>query len=225
MLKTIFWLSAVLALVSFTGAACGSGSSSDKDKDKTSGKQMTAQEKQALTEVKGALTNFANVKSFKVVLVAQVLQPSGMITSSTFTYDFVPPDRYQLYTGPTAGITRVVGSETFTYDRPSDRWMLLTDYSGPAYQGFNKLFDAKTMAAIAESLGDSATVTKASTDTVEGKICQLYVLTDEPTQNKTDLCIADNLPLRFVYHVGSLTTTAVFSAYNTNIEIERPKTN
>src|SRR6266545_5887179 len=103
MLKTIFWLSVLVAFVAVTGAACGSGSSSDKDKDKVSdsGKQMTAQEKQALTEVQAALMNFANVKSFKVAIVAQVLQPSGMITNSTFTYDFVPPDRYQLYTGPT----------------------------------------------------------------------------------------------------------------------------
>jgi hypothetical protein len=223
MLKAISRMAVIAALlVMGTTVACGSGSSSE---DKTASKGLPGQDDQALRTVQAALTNFATVKNFKVVMTAQVRQPNGMIGGASFTYDFVQPDRFQLYTGPTAGITRVVGNETFAYDRPTDKWTLLTDYSGSAYDGYNKLFESKRLNDIAKSMGETTTVVKGATETVEGKTCQVYVLTDQPTQNKTDMCIADNLPLRFIYHVGDLTTTAVFSNYNANIEIDRPKTN
>jgi hypothetical protein len=82
------------------------------------------------------------------------------------------------------------------------------------------------MSDLAKSMADTATVAKGASETVEGKTCQLYVITDTATQNKNDMCIADNLPLRFVFRTtDGLTTTAVFSNYNTNIEIERPRIN
>ena len=68
----------------------------------------------------------------------------------------------------------------------------------------------------------TATVEKKATDTINGKTCQAYVLTVVATGNTTDVCIADNYPLRLVYHTGKLDTTAVFSDFNGNIVIDRP---
>ena len=147
MLRPIYAMAAIAALLAIGAAiACGSSSSSD---EKTAGKGIPGQDNQALSAVQAALTNFATVKNFKVVMTAQVRQPNGMIGGASFTYDFVPPDRFQLYTGPTAGITRVVGNETFAYDRPTDKWSVITDYSGSAYDGFNRLFDSKRMTDLA----------------------------------------------------------------------------
>ena len=224
MLKRTYWLAATVALISIAlTAACGSGSSSEKDK--SAGNTATAQDKQTIAEVKEAFLNLAAAKTFKIAIVAQVRPPTGMITNSIFTYDFVPPDKYQLYTGPTANITRQVGGETFSYDRMRDQWSVLADYSGPSFPGLSRLTDAKRMTEAANAIGTTASVSKGGTDTIEGKTCQLYVLTDGPSQNKTDMCIADKLPLRFVYHSGDLSTTVVFSAFNTDIQIDRPKTN
>ncbi|HLF76190.1 MAG TPA: hypothetical protein VJB57_01755 [Dehalococcoidia bacterium] len=218
MLRNTYWIIAITASIGLvTAIACGSDS---KKPDPT----PAAQANPALTEVQAALNNFANLKNFRATFAAQNKSASGTISAVAFTYDVVTPDKYQLYTGPTAGITRVVGKETFSYDRAKDEWTLLTDYSGAAYEGYNRLFDAKTMTDISKSLAETATVTKGSTDTVEGKTCQLYVITDNKSGNKTDMCVADNLPLRFIYHTGELNTTAVFSNYNTNIAIDRPKT-
>lgn len=215
----IYWLLAIAASVALVAAvSCGSSS-------KKSNATPVAKASPELTEVQTALSNFAALKNFKATFAAQNKAANGTISATAFTYDVVPPDKYQLYTGPTAGITRVVGNETFSYDRPTDKWTLLTDYSGSAYDGYNRLFDPKTMKDISASLGETATVTKGATDTVDGKTCQLYVITDKESGNKTDMCIADSLPLKFVYHTGDLMTTATFSNFNTNVDIDRPKTN
>jgi hypothetical protein len=174
----------------------------------------------AVAEIKGAMQNFAAAKSFRAQIAAQVAQPSGGVNTIQFLYTFVPPDRYELSSNPNSA-TRVVGGETFA--RTGDTWALLKEWSGDEYAGANRLFDQKTLNQWNENIGKTSTVEKTGTETVDGKQCQLYVLTDTPTGNKTDVCVAENLPLRMVYHFGQLNTTVLFRDFNTNIVLDRPK--
>jgi len=173
----------------------------------------------AVTEIKAVMQNYAAAKSLRAQISAQVARPDGTVNTIQFVYEFVPPDRYELSSNPTSS-TRVVAGETFA--RTGTTWALQKEWSGSEYGGMNHLFDQKIMNQWNESIGKTSTVAKGATDTLDGKQCQLYVLTDTPTGNKTDVCVADNYPVRMVYHFGSLLTTVLLKDFNTNIVIERP---
>jgi hypothetical protein len=79
------------------------------------------------------------------------------------------------------------------------------------------------MSDLAKEIGVTATVAKGSTESVNGKTCQQYKLTVTSTGNTTDVCVADKLPLKLVYHTGKLDTTATFSDYNGDIKIDKPQ--
>ena len=57
--------------------------------------------------------------------------------------------------------------------------------------------------------------TKGGTDTVAGKRCQVYSI---PT---TEICLADDLPLRIVITSGTTKTTIVFTSFD-NVDIKAP---
>jgi len=204
-------LSAIVLLL----VACG-GSNGGDDK-KSNGKPVDA----SVTEVRNAFKNLAKVKAVRADITAQQIGANGQVANSVFKYDFVPPDRYQL-TSSTGTISRVVNGDLYSF--ANNVWMKLPEYSGTDYEGFDHFFNPKFMDELANEIGNSATVEKKATDTINGKTCQAYVLTVVSTGNTTDICLADNYPLRIVYHTGKLDTTAVFSDFNANIVIDRPPT-
>ncbi|GEM_PF-4683347 len=173
----------------------------------------------AVTEIKAVMANYAAAKSLRAQISAQVARPDGTTNTLEFVYSFVQPDRYESSSNPNTS-TRVVGNETFS--RSGSTWTLQKEWSGSDYDGMNRLFDQKTMNQWNESIGKTSTVAKGATDAVDGKQCQLYVLTDTPTGKKTDVCVADNYPIRMVYHFGALNTTVLLKDFNTSIAIERP---
>lgn len=196
-------------------AACGSGQSSEAKN------KPPQQDQVAVNEVKSTFINLSNAKSFRALLSAQTLRPDGTQGLSEFLYEFVLPDKYQLAVPGSATATRVVGSETFS-KAANGTWSLIPEYSGSDYAGYNKLFDQKTVAALMEEVGKTATVTKGAMDSIEGKQCQVYTVTDTPTQKTTDICIADRLPVRIIYNFGQLKTTVVFRDFGASIDLSRP---
>jgi len=202
------------AFVLLLAACVGSNGGDDK---KSNAKPVDA----SVTEVRNAFKNLAKVKAVRADITAQQIGANGQVANSVFKYDFVPPDRYQL-TSSTGTISRVVNGDLYSF--ANNVWMKLPEYSGSDYEGFDHFFNPKFMDGLAEEIGTSASVEKKATDTINGKSCQAYVLTVVSTGNTTDICIADNYPLRIVYHTGKLDTTAVFSDFNANIVIDRPPT-
>ena len=146
-----------------------------------------------MTEVRNAFKNLAKVKAVRAEITAQQIGANGQVANSVFKYDFVPPDRYQL-TSSTGGISRVVNGDLYSF--ANNVWTKLPEYSGKDYEGFDHFFNPKFMDGLAEEIGTTATVEKKATDTINGKTCQAYVLTVVSTGNTTDVCIADNYPLR-----------------------------
>jgi hypothetical protein len=191
--------------------ACG-GSEGGTDKKVTPTSQ-------AVTDVRNAFKNLAKVKTVRADITSQQIGANGQIGNSVFKYDFVPPDRYQL-TSSSGSISRVVNGDLYSF--ANNVWTKLPEYSGKDYEGFDHFFNPKFMDELANEIGTTATVEKKATDTINGKTCQAYVLTVVSTGNTTDVCIADNYPLRLVYHTGKLDTTAVFSDFNANIVIDKP---
>jgi hypothetical protein len=199
-------------------AACG-GSDNSKSTTTPTAKMAPGQDAQAVKDVQAAFQNLSAVKALRAEISAQQVQANGNVAASVFKYDFVPPDRYQL-TSSTGGITRVIGDETFAF--ANNAWTRLADYSGTDYAGFDHFFNPKLMSQLAKEIGGTATVAKGSTDTVNGKSCQMYTLTVISTGNTTEVCIADKYPARLVYHTGKLDTVATFSDINGNVQIDRP---
>jgi hypothetical protein len=201
------------ALLLLTGACGGSEGGSAKQSNDP---PVDA----AVLEVRNAFKNLAKVKAVRAEISAQQRAASGQINLTMFKYDFVPPDRYQL-TSATGTISRVVGDELFAF--ANGTWTRLPEYSGADYAGFDHFFNPKFMDELANEIGKTATVAKKGTEMVNGKSCQAYVMTVVATGNTTDVCIADNYPLRLVYHTGPLDTTAVFSDFNGDVKIDRPQ--
>ena len=74
-----------------------------------------------------------------------------------------------------------------------------------------------------DDLGATTVVTKGSTDTVNGKRCQVYAIKDTADPTSTgDVCIADNLPQRLKVNFGGGSATITFSDFNANINIQKP---
>src|SRR5215204_5371826 len=192
--------------------ACGGSQGGD---DKKNAKPVDS----SVTEVRNAFKNLAKVKAVRAEITAQQIGANGQVANSVFKYDFVPPDRYQL-TSATGTISRVVNGDLYSF--ANNVWMKLPEYSGSDYEGFDHFFNPKFMDELANEIGTTASVEKKATETINGKTCQAYVLTVVSTGNTTDVCIAENYPLRIVYHTGKLDTTAVFSDYNGNFVIDRP---
>ena len=209
---------ALVTAVCVALAGCGSGGSK-ADKTPTTQAGIPGQDPQAVQDVQVAFRNLAAVKSLRADLAAEVMQANGNVTTSRFTYEFVPPEKYQLIS-TTNSITRVVGSETFS--RTADGVWSKDPFSGPQYEGYNHLFESKFLLEAAKQIGVTAKVVKAGLDKAGDTQCQMYTLTDLPTQNSTDICIANAYPVRMVFHAGALSTTALLRDFNAPIEIDRP---
>ncbi len=206
---------AFAAAVLLFATACGGSDDSQKTP-----KLAPGQDANDVKAVQNAFLNLSKVKAVTADITAQQVGANGQVANSVFKYNFVPPDRYELISA-SGGISRVVGDELFSF--ANNTWTRQNDYSGADYAGFDHFFNPKFMADLANEIGASATVKKGSTDTVNSKSCQQYTLTVTSTGNTTDVCIADNYPLKLVYHTGKLDTTATFSNYNGDIKIDRPQ--
>jgi hypothetical protein len=210
--KIAFVMAAALLVLA---AACGGSGKSTN----ASAKLAPGQDEADVKALRDAFTHLSTVKAVTADIVAQQVGANGQVANSVFKYNFVPPDRYELISS-TGGISRAVGDELYTF--ANNVWTRQADYSGADYAGFDHFFNPKFMAGLADEIGTSATVKKGSTDTVNNKSCQQYTLTVTSTGNTTDVCIADNYPLKLVYHTGKLDTTATFSNYNGDIKIDKP---
>ena len=206
------------AILAGLAVACGSGSSASKTPTPQPG--IPGQDPQAVKDVQTAFQNLAKIKTLRIDFAAETRNATtGAVGAAHFVYEFVPPDRYQLIS-TTGSVTRVVGSETFS--GTADGVWSKDPFSGPQYEGANNLFEPKFLNAASAQIGVSAKVVKGATDKVNDTSCQGYVMTDLPTGNTTDVCIASGYPAKMAFHSGGLTTTAVILDINKPIQIERP---
>jgi outer membrane lipoprotein-sorting protein len=220
--KTAFLAGLVLCL--FVAIGCGGGSK-DKSSGGTkqtpaSGVESTAQPAQTRpagaaasdTELAAFISAFTKVKSFKATMT---IEAGPGQPKQEGTMEVILPDKYYLkFTGAAASDSFEIisiGNDLYTKFGPS--W---TKQSGG---GIGRIFDPKQISDLAAA---SKNYTKGGTDTVNGKKCQLY--TQSEGGSTTELCIADNLPLRVVTSGsgGSGKTTLLFSDYDKVGDIKAP---
>ncbi len=103
-----------------------------------------------------------------------------------------------------------------TYIKQNGTWIKVpatTGSSGP-------LFDTSSLQDTIKA-AQNAAVTKGGTDTVNGQKCQLFTYTDTSSNNKVEVCVADNLPLRVVQDDGESVSTTTFD-FKSTIDIKAP---
>ncbi len=218
--KSAFFAGLVVALV----IAVGCGGSDNKDKSSSNNQDQPAAQSTAAqsgsggnTDLSGFVDAFTKVKSFKAVIT---VDPAAGQQKQEGTMEVVLPDKYHLSFTSTGGAGSAVASGNFEiisigsdlYTKLGNNWM---KQSGG---GIGRIFDPKQISDLASA---SKNYTKGGTDTVNGKKCQVYTQTEGSTS--TELCIADNLPLRVVTSgSGSAKTTLVFSDYDKVGDIKAP---
>jgi hypothetical protein len=126
--------------------------------------------------------------------------------------EYVAPNRYH-FTINAAGLGSLelisIGSDSYT--KLGTTWM---KQSGG---GLGQLFDVES---ITDAVSNLDGYTKGGTANVNGKNCQLYSRT--VAAETEEICVADDLPVRFVNQSGTEKVTVVFSDFNANITINAP---
>jgi hypothetical protein len=217
--KTAFLAGLVVALVIAVG--CGGD---DKDKSSSNNQDQPPAQGTASqsgsggnSDLSGFVDAFTKVKSFKAVIT---VDPAAGQQKQEGTMEVVLPDKYHLSFTSTGGAGSAVGGGNFEiisigsdlYTKLGNNWM-----KQPG-GGIGRIFDPKQISDLASG---SKNYTKGGTDTVNGKKCQVYTQTEGSTT--TELCLADNLPLRVVTSgSGSAKTTLVFSDYDKVGDIKAP---
>ena len=151
------------------------------------------------------LTNFSNSKKWR----AEIKDSSDPTSNGTFEY--VAPDKFHV----TLSNYEIISIGSDTYIKQGATWVKVpaTGSSGP-------LFDTSSLQDTI-SAAQSASVTKGGTDTVNGTKCQIYTYTDTASNNKVEVCVADNLPVRVVQDDGESVSTTTFD-FKSNIDIKAP---
>ena len=192
-----------------TGAASSSGASGSTAPKTATGSTGASNNGGGATgdtgELIKVLKNLASAKSWK----ASVQDSSDPSSSGTLEYQ--APDKFHV-TFPDYEIISL-GSDT--YIKQGDSWLKVpsTGASGP-------LFDTNSFQDTIDA-AQTASVTKGGTDTVNGTKCQLYNYTDTASNDKVQVCVADDLPLRVVQNDGESTSTTTFD-FKTAINIKAP---
>ena len=184
-----------------TGSAASTGSTGSKSTGASTGSAANGNTAVLVT----VLTNFANAKSWS----AQIKDSSDPTSNGTFQY--VAPDKFHV----TLSDYEIISIGNDTYIKQSGTWVKVpaTGASGP-------LFDTSSLKDTI-SAASTAAVTKGGTDTVNGTKCQLYTYNDTESNNKIEVCVADNLPVRVVQDDGESVSTTIFD-FKSNIDIKAP---
>ncbi len=151
------------------------------------------------------LTNFANSKSWSAVI------KDSADPTSNGTFQYVAPDKFHV----TLSDYEIISIGSDTYIKQSGTWIKVpaTGASGP-------LFDTSSLQDTI-SAAQNSSVTKGGTDTVNGTKCQIYTYTDTASNNKVEVCVADNLPVRVVQDDGESVSTTTFD-FKSSIDIKAP---
>jgi hypothetical protein len=162
--------------------------------------------------VNDALQNLAKQKSFK----GKVSIEGGQLKGDG-TFDALPPDKFHLtFGGGALGNLELISIGDTTYTKTGGAWA--KSATGSAGIGI----DPTSLTKQVQTISKTAKVTKGGTDKVNNKTCQLYSMDDPQTKSTTELCIADNLPQRFVASGASSKVIVTFSDFNSSIDIKAP---
>ena len=156
-------------------------------------------------ELAGAVRGFTSVKSFRATIVMETPgQPrqEGIIESQL-------PDRFHFRLGSIEMIS--IGADS--YIKVGNTW---TRSPGG---GFGNIFDISDIAETVQLYTNDASIVKGGTETVAGKRCQLYTYSASGTTS--ELCVADDKPLRIVSDIGGAKSTIVFTDFD-NVEVKAP---
>jgi hypothetical protein len=220
--KALYFVLASVALIALV--ACGGGSDDDNDNNDTGanapeatqtsggaqpaapGGSNSGSNNATANELATLLNNFSKVKSFRAAIT---FESGGQKQEGSF--EAVLPDRYHI-TLPGVGEFISIGADS--YIKVGGSW---TKQPGG---GLGNLFSVDDISdTIAEFEADG--VQKGGTSTVDGKRCQLYT-TNDGAGASTEVCVADDLPVRIVIKTGSETSTIVFSDIDEPIDISAP---
>jgi hypothetical protein len=169
-------------------------------------------------DLRRVVENWTQVRSFRAHVTVEA---SGRPPAEELI-EYVRPDRLHvtLTGGPTGG-TEIIVIGTDAYTKTDGSWTRRTT----AGNGRSALFSPDQVDRAVQQLA-AAGVTQGGLDAVAGERCQIYVVTS-PTPGEPDqeLCVSPEagLPLRIVSRAGAMTTTIVFSDYNTSIVIAPPR--
>ncbi len=212
MLRTRLTTLIVIALLVVI-VACGG--KSEKDRKNVllpdAGSAHNRSQTEAASELQKVVDAYTKVKTFRATL--EVEGPG--FPKQRGNLEVVMPDKFHAKYPPVADQpgTEVILIGSDTYFKTGDAW---TKQAAP--QGATVL-NASGVQSTVQSLVEAG-ASKGPTDTVEGKKCQSYSASGQ--SGKQEICIADNLPLRYSLETGDIKTTLTFSDYNKDIEIKAP---
>lgn len=210
----LFVLIAISALLL---AACGGGkkeaAAPTARADGGGAAQATATAPSAATgdDIKKLYENFAKVKSFRATMKVEA---GGQTQEGSM--EVVLPDKMHLKMTVAGQQVEMIMIGTDTYTKVGGSWTKMTVPGMDA-----AALDIDDLSKDFQEASTSSAAQKGGTDTVNGKRCQIYTIT-ETDGGKTELCIADGLPLRVVIQSSDSKVTMTFSDFNANIEIKAP---
>ena len=161
--------------------------------------------------VNDALANLQKQKSFKGKLTVDGGQFKG-----DGSLEAVLPDKFHVtFGGGALGNIELISIGNTTYTKTGGSWTKSTGSSGIG-------IDPASLTKQVQDVSKTAKISKGGTDKVNNKNCQIYTLDDAQTKSMTEVCIADNLPQRFVASGAGSKVTVTFSDFNSNIDIKAP---
>jgi hypothetical protein len=189
-----------------SGSSGGSSGSSSNGSSGSSGANNTGGGESVSGDTMAALIeNFAKAKSWK----AQIHDESD--PSSDATFEYVAPNKYHIKSADVEAI--VIGGDTYAKMGPTWTKISSGGDTGP-------FFDPEDLKdSIDEAKG--AKVTKGGKDKVNGKDCQIYNI-QETDGTTSEVCAANNLPVRIVEDDGESKSTITFTDFNVDFDIKAP---
>jgi hypothetical protein len=201
------------------GVACGGGDGGQTSTPETRATEpAAATQPPAATQPSGATggqadllrvaDSFSGVRSFRALITVESdgEKEEGRI-------EVVLPDRFRLEMGGVQMIS--IGNDFWI--NVGGTWMKQAGAGFGASIGFTP---AEMRAGIA-ALATLPNVTRGGTDTVGGRRCQIYRVTED--DETTEICVDDsNLPLRVVSTSDGEKSTVIFTDFNANISIQPP---
>jgi hypothetical protein len=164
-------------------------------------------------DVQNALSNLVKAKSFK----GKISVDGGQFKGDG-TLEVVTPDKFHLMFngGQALGNLELISIGANTYTKTGNTWQKSAGGAGSI--GIDPTSLTKQVSDVAKT----TQATKGGTANVDGKSCQLYTLNDAASKSMTELCIANDMPLRLVASGSGSKVTITFSDFNSNIDIKAP---
>jgi hypothetical protein len=164
-------------------------------------------------DVQNALGNLVKAKSFKGKLNVDGGQFKG-----DGSIEVVTPDKFHLTFNGGGGLgnLELISIGNTTYSKTGNTWSKNTGGAGTIG------IDPTSLTKQVTDVSKTAQTTKGGTDKVNGKSCQIYTMDDAQSKSKTDVCIANDLPVKLVVSGGGSTVTLTFSDFDSNIDIKAP---